>query len=77
MFELSRKKTKETGRQYHVDHIIPLRGKGVSGFHVAGNLRVVLAKTNNVKNNSFTPEIEKRVIQLMTQDQLKLKQVQE
>jgi len=73
----AQRKTKRTGKEYHVDHIIPLQNSNVCGLHCESNLRVVLAKTNNVKNNSFTPEIEKRVIQLMTQDQLKLKQVQE
>ena len=70
----AQRKTKQTGKQHDVDHFLPLKNINVCGLHCESNLRVILAKTNNVKNNSFTPEIEKRVIQLMTQDQLKLKQ---
>ena len=70
----AQRKTKQTGKQHDVDHFLPLKNINVCGLHCESNLRVILAKTNNVKYNSFTPEIEKRVIQLMTRDQLKLKQ---
>ena len=70
----AQRKTKQTGKQYDVDHFLPLQNINVCGLHCESNLRVILAKTNYVKYNSFTPEIEKRVIQLMTRDQLKLKQ---
>ena len=70
----AQRKTKQTGKQHDVDHLLPLQNINVCGLHCESNLRVILAKTNNVKYNSFTPKIEKRVIQLMTQDQLKLSQ---
>lgn len=39
---------------HEIDHIIPLRGKAVSGLHVPGNLRVFPARLNNLKNNHFS-----------------------
>ena len=44
---------RETGILYHVDHIIPLQGKKVSGLHVFSNLRVIPATDNVKKSNSY------------------------
>lgn len=50
---LCKQREKETGFSWHVDHILPLNGEIVSGFHVFNNLQVIPAAVNLSKGNKI------------------------
>lgn len=54
MYRKARSITKQTGIRHEVDHVIPLRGKSVSGLHVHSNMQVIPATENRRKLNSFS-----------------------
>jgi hypothetical protein len=53
LYAESIKRRQETGLDWHVDHIIPLQGKLVSGLHVPENMQIILAQDNVRKGNRY------------------------
>ena len=53
VYKLATLQSKMTGTIWHVDHIIPLQGKNVSGLHVPANLRAIPGADNIRKRNSY------------------------
>jgi hypothetical protein len=53
-YELANLRTKLFGFKWHVDHVIPLQGRLVSGLHVPHNMQIIPARDNCSKSNRFT-----------------------
>lgn len=52
---LAAARSRATGVKHHVDHVLPLNGRLVSGLHVPANLRVIPAGDNARKGCQFSP----------------------
>lgn len=53
-YDLAALRTQTFGFAWHVDHVIPLQGRKVSGLHVPENLQVIPGSDNVKKHNSYT-----------------------
>lgn len=51
-----------TGIEWHVDHVLPLKGETVSGLHIWSNLQVIPAKLNYSKRNRVVEEMTKSLL---------------
>lgn len=58
MYRESALMTKCLGREFNVDHIVPIQGKTVCGLHVPANLRVISAEINNRRPRIWDPNQE-------------------
>lgn len=54
-YKLARMRTKLFGFSWHVDHVLPLQGKTVSGLHVPTNLQIIPWLDNVKKHNKVMP----------------------
>lgn len=53
VYDEARKMSDKGDVNYHVDHMIPMQGKLVSGLHCLSNLQIITATENLKKSNSY------------------------
>lgn len=53
IYAMANELSRAYGFPWHVDHIIPLKGRNVSGLHTPANLQIIPGVTNRKKSNLF------------------------
>lgn len=56
MYRMAARVRECTGLKFHLDHVLPLKGKLVSGLHVGANLALLHANQNQRKHARFDPQ---------------------
>lgn len=62
-YTLAAERSKTTGVEHSVDHIVPLKSQFVSGLHCAANLQVLEARQNLKKRNFKWPNMPNSALQ--------------
>jgi len=62
---LARIYTEALGEQYSVDHIVPLNGGIVCGFHTPANVTVAREVDNRMKGNRWWPDMSEQQLELL------------
>jgi hypothetical protein len=57
IYALAQLRTRATGTKWHVDHIVPLQSRVVSGLHCAANLQLLPQAENYRKGNRVWPDM--------------------
>lgn len=56
-YNMAKKLKEDTGKEWHVDHIVPLQSEFVCGLHCEHNLQLLLGRVNRKKSNKTWPDM--------------------